>query len=78
MAAGTDSLQSKTLPQTRERNEATGENRRGVVVVEAIVKPVVVPVPPVAVPVEVANDKVAARVAVTYKTPPIPLPFEYS
>ena len=51
---------------------------RGVVVVPVVVKPVVVPLPPAIVPVEVANVEVAVRVAVAYKVPPVPPPLEYS
>jgi len=39
-------------------------NRRRTAVIEAVLDPVVVPIPLTAVPVEVANVKVAIRVAI--------------
>ena len=41
-----------------------------------VVKPVVVPVPPLAVPVEIPNIEVAVRIAETYEAPPVPSPYE--
>ena len=60
------------------RNEKSFGNRGGVAVVPVIVKPVEVPVPPVAVPDEVTDVEVAVPVAVVYEAPPIPLLIESS
>ncbi len=48
-----------------ERNEVSSENRRGVVVVEVIVEPVVVRVRHLVVPDEVTDVQVAIGIAVT-------------
>ncbi len=55
--------QAKLL-QVRRRNEESCEPRRRIVVVEVVVEPVVVPVPPVLVEVQVSNVEIAVRVAV--------------
>jgi hypothetical protein len=52
--------------------------RGGVVRVEVVVEPVVVPVPRTSVPVEVTDVEVAVRVAIMYRMPPLPLLLEYS
>ena len=50
-----------------------------VVIVEVIVEPVVVPVPLVAVPIEVTDVQLAVGIAVKiYKVPPVSPPLEYS
>ena len=46
--------------------------------VPVIVKPVVVPVPPVTVPIEVTDIQVAIGVPIMYKIPSEPPPSEYS
>jgi hypothetical protein len=72
------SYENKTLPTKEEGNEEICADRGRVVVIELIVEPVVVPVPLLAVPVEVADHQVAVRVPVKYNLPPVPPPFEYS
>jgi len=62
----------------RGRNEAGCGDSSRVVVVEVIVEPVVVPVPLITVPDEVADNEVAVGVAVTCSVPSLPPPFEYS
>jgi len=59
MTEGKESRQTKTktLPtQSRERNEESCGDGRRIVVVPVIVEPVVVPIPPVAVPIEVTDN----------------------
>ena len=70
MAAGIIKLLNKTPLLKQGRNEESCEQSRGVVGVPVVIEPVVVPVPPIAVPVEVTNIEVAIRVAVAYKVPP--------
>lgn len=53
-------------------------NRRRIVIVKVVVEPVVVPVPLVAVPVEVADHEIAVSVVVLYSAPSCPPPFEFS
>ena|GEM_PF-1549015 len=64
-AVGAGSSQNKTLPR-RERNEESCENRGRVIGIPVVVEPVVVPVPPAAVPVEVKDVAVAVWVAKNY------------
>ena len=51
---------------------------RGIVGVEIIVEPVAVPVPGLAIPVQVPDVQVAIGVAVLHRVPSLPLPLEYS
>jgi hypothetical protein len=51
-------------------------HRGRVVVIPVIVEPVVVPVPPIAVPIQVTDVEVAIGVAVLYKISSVPPPFE--
>ena len=62
----------------QERNEEGCPNRGGIAGVPVVVEPVVVPVPPVAAPVEVADVQEAVGVAVSYETPSKPPPLECS
>jgi hypothetical protein len=50
----------------------------GVIVIEVIVEPIVVPLPTTLVPDEVANIQVAVRVAIMCRMPSVPLSLEYS
>jgi hypothetical protein len=43
-----------------------------------IVEPIGIPIPPIIVPVQIANVEVAVRVAVLYTLPSMSPPFEYS
>lgn len=77
LAAGMGSYSNKTPPdKAREENEVICRDRRRVVVVPLIVEPVVVPVPLLAVPIEITDIEVAIGVAVLYKTSSVPLPIE--
>lgn len=73
--AGTASYKNKTLP-VRERNEVGCEQSRRVIAVPLIVQPVVVPIPRPIVEVQIADIQVAVRVAVAYRMPSLPPPFE--
>ncbi len=52
------------------RSEESCTQRSGVVVVPVVVEPIVAPVPPVAVPIEVADVQVAIAVAVRMECRP--------
>lgn len=60
-------FQNKTLPQNlKERNKESCAQDSRVAGIEIVVEPVVVPVPLIAVPVEVTDVQVAIRVANVY------------
>ena len=75
-----DSPDSKTKLSRviRERSEANSAQSRRVVDVPVVVEPVVAPVPPAVVPIEVTHIQVVVRVAVAYSVPSVPPPIEYS
>ena len=57
----------------------TCEHGRWIVDIPIVVEPVVVPVPPAAVPVEVTNVQLAIGIAVKiYKASSVPPPLEFS
>jgi hypothetical protein len=62
----------------RERSELNSAQSRRVVDIPVVVEPVVAPLPPAIVPIEVTHTQVAVRVAVAYSVPSAPLPIEYS
>jgi hypothetical protein len=73
------SSQNKTPPpKVRGRNEVSCTYRRRIAAVPVVVEPVVVPIPPVAIPVKVTDAEIAIRVAVAYREPPMSPPLEYS
>ncbi|HBV01161.1 MAG TPA: hypothetical protein DEF00_02060 [Candidatus Taylorbacteria bacterium] len=46
--------------------------------IPVVVEPIVVPIPLLAIPVEIPDIEVAVRVAETYEAPSVPPPPEYS
>ena len=60
-----DNFLNKTPRQWQGRNEESCETRGRVAGVPVVVEPVIVPVPPVAAEVQVADVQIAIRVAVT-------------
>ena len=73
-----DILLNKTLQKALERNKVNSAYRSRVIVVEVVVEPVVVPVPPATIPVEVTNIQVAIGVADTYSASSLPPPLDQS
>jgi len=63
--------------KVERKNKEIFEPSRGVVGVPVVVKPVVVPVPLLAVPVQIRNVEVAIRVAEMYKISSLPPSFKY-
>ncbi len=74
-----DSYKNKTLlTQSRERNEKNCSQSRRIVIVPIVIKPVVVPAPPVVIEIQITNIQVAVRVAVAYRASPVSPPLECS
>ena len=71
-------VDNKTPPLKQERNKESCERSDRILEVPVVVEPIVVPVPRTVVPVEIADVEVVVRVAVMYKKPSSPLPFECS
>lgn len=61
-----------------ERESEDDCEKRRVVRLPVIVEPVVAPVPPTVVPIQVTDVEVAIRVAVMHDVPSIAPPLEYS
>ena len=76
---GADSLQNKTLPRNRERNEESCETESRIVIVPIVVSPVPIQDHLVTILVEIRDMEVTVAVPHnTCKVPSKPPPFECS